>query len=1044
MRALPAVMSVCAALLCACRCGALEPRIAVVGSDVADLGPILSSLQLAAVPALSLAEVPEGVGAVLVLACAYPRPTELSAGDVGRLEAMAASGVGVYLEYPSCSGPCFGASVGSEPKRAVHQRLVALRPFGELKPEDLLDEHDGAYVPLTALPAGSDTLLEYDLAYGTYDRIARPDNSAFSLTVDLGTVRRLTAVGQRYGAGQPNYRPESVELWLSQDGESFSRAGRMAGAPMPGTVQFDTGGASARYVRLVARKWRRSPVTDFFFMGEVEVVDAEGANVALGAAYALQSECEQSAAYRDNGSKLTDGRIEGLYSDGLSVGWGTAAPEETTFPGLVRIQWGKGAVLLSAPRISDFAARNFRPVARWEALWRHILLELLPAESREQMASRYVPLEAHTEPRVWATPGTQVRLVVRSAPDARVTAASSQHGALRLEQGEDGALRAGFTATPGTHSIDVRSETEQGTARRVVTFDCRSREEKYREALDRNMAWFLRSGVLPAQDGSEGIISQVCMAWLDSGLKDPLGSPFRVDCNAMSAQALYLYGMLSGDERYRTIARNIADTVLAHQYTDPALPSLGGFPWLYENSDTIYFWDDNSRIGDALLWLYHWTGEERYLRGALLGAELFRQVAREDGCVHRHAISKGDLDRIGREAYRQYSDGTDVDYRLAHWWTLAAVTGGETYGRLAETTSRTWLGHAGIEGSAYVARYRGDAAGEHLRKLAESFLSSPMVVRHGMVTTHGGEYQRAFTGDCGIATRDGEPLTDQIYGTPWVFRAGVRAWRATGDETCRRLCETVGDYLVRIQFRHEDPRLDGCWMRGFDVEQWDYFGAPYDPQYGPYSAYTGWMNSVASSAFAWYLMEADPFIPTGAHPQAAELAAEVRRLSPPQVSERENVALGCPYVVSDGASEAYRDDGRKLTDGVADGHYGDKQSVGWYLPQESSGSGDGVGMHVVVTLDLERARSLKLITQTYGAGVGAYNPDLVRVSLSRDGGEFTDVAQSPIEGRGGGLLWLVLPGPVEARFVRFELSKRRRGPTSDFLFVGEIRAYEEP
>jgi hypothetical protein len=1021
---------------------AAGPAVTVVGTDLGDLAPIFSALQLEPRLVASVAEIPRDARSVLVLASDYPRPRVLSASECDALEGLVGLGARVFVEYATLAPgtTCCGLCPVSAPQRAIHQRLVVLRQMGGLAPEDLLEEHDGAFIAPGAPPPHAETLLEYDLAYGTYRRIPAPDRSAYTVTVDLGDVYELTGVSQRYGAGQPNYTPESVELWLSEESRQFSLVERLERDAMPETVRFGLERVRARYVRLVARKSRRSPVTDFLFMGEIEVMDGSGRNVAPGRPYELTSQGEQAAAYRDNGRKLTDGLVEGHYSDGLSVGFGTgAATEGQTLPAILRVPWERGLCVFSAPAISSYTTRNFRLQSRWEELWRQLVLDLMPAESRAAVASAYVPLEAHTEPRVWAEPGAEVKLSVRTVPGAQVAAVSAQQGELALGPEADGSLVARFVAAPGTDRIEVRAATETGQATQVVLFDCRSREDKYRQAVDRNMGWFSASGVLPAADGSQGIHSQVCMAWLDGGFQNPLGSPFRVDCNAMSAQAFYLYGRLTGEQRYLRLARNIADTVLSHQYTDETRPSLGGFPWLYENSDIIYFWDDNCRIGTALLWLYHWTGEERYLRGALLNAELFRQVAREDGCVHRHAISRGALDALGREAYRQYSDGADPDFRIMHWWTLAAVTGDETYAHLARLTTDTWVQQVGLRGASHAAFYAGAApVRERLGKLAESFLADPAVAQHGMLTVHGGEYERAFVGDCGIATEDGEPLTDQIYGTPWYFRAAVRGWKASGDEACRRMAQTVGDYLVRIQFSSPDPRLDGCWMRGFDVQAWDYYGAPYDPQYGPYAAYTGWMNAIASEAFCWYLLDEPPFVPLQTDPRAAAMVEEVRKLSPSLVSDGPNVALGCRYTLSAAAAEAYADDGIKLTDGVADGHYQDHASVGWHLQEV------GQEREVRVTVDLGQSRRLKLMTQSYGAGVGDYNPDRVALWASADGREFVPVAHRIIEGRGGGYLWVMPADPVEARFLRFDLLKRRRGPSTDFLFAGEIRAYEEP
>lgn len=1017
-----------------------DPLVWVVADHLADLPPILRSMRLPVALVSTIGELPRGAATVLVLADTYPTPRRLTLADTARLRSLADDGARIYLEFvqPEGGGSCFGVPVDTTPGRPLYERLVVCAAMGTLQPEDLLEEHDGASLAIGLLPPDSQVLLEYDRCLGTYRRQPWPENGIFAVTVDLGDRLGLEQCSQRYGAGQPNYRPESVELWLSDDDRQYRFAGRVA--EVAETVQFKLGGESARYVRLVARKLRRSAVTDFLFMGELEVRDTSGRNAALGRPYRLESPHPQAGGgYADDGRKLTDGVVEGLYTDHRSVGWGTPLPRPaTTAPALVAVPVGRGEVLLSAGRLSDFRLRNFRLTERWEELWRQIVLRLLPPEARMAVGGRYVALQAHTEPRDWVEPGTPVRLVVQAPPTAEVVARRTGGEAIALVDLGDGRWEAELQPEAGQHRYLVTAQTEAGQARVVVALEASPRRTRYREALDRNIRWFLRSGVLPRADGSEGVYSQVCLAWLDSQPPgyDWLGSPFRTDCNAMTLEAFYLYGLLTGDTRYRQMACRIADTVVAHQFQDASRASLGGFPWLYESCDVIYFWDDNCRISTALTWLYHWTDDERYLRSAGLCAELFRQVARDDGCVHRHAITREDLDALGREAYREGAQGVDADFRLMHWWTLAAATGDPIYRALAETVGDVWGAEAGWQGLPYLARYTDDAdARQRLHELATAYLRSPAVQRYGAPTVGGGGYELAYEGDCGIATADGEPLTDQLYSTSWLFLWMLRAWRATSDGACRQACESLGDYLVRIQVTSPDRRLDGCWMRGFDAEHWEYYGAPYDPAYGPYSAYTGWMNAIIAQALAWYLLDEDPFVLLAKAPKGASLVRELRALNPKLISDGPNLALGCPYTLSEPANPDYADDGGKLTDGVIDGGYADHRSVGWSLPAV------GDSLTVSMELDLGQERPVRLITQQYGAGRGTYNPDEVQVLGSADGRQFVELGSRRFGTHGAGLLWLPLPQADRVRYLRFRFSKQRRDDVTDFLFVGETKAF---
>jgi hypothetical protein len=334
---------------------------------------------------------------------------------------------------------------------------------------------------------------------------------------------------------------------------------------------------------------------------------------------------------------------------------------------------------------------------------------------------------------------------------------------------------------------------------------------------------------------------------------------------------------------------------------------------------------------------------------------------------------------------------------------------------------------------------RGESASDlatGLREQWRGYLNDASVKRYGVPLTGPGDYAAAFTGDCSISTGADDPLTDQLYVTPHLL---LQAWWgrcATGDEQCLQAFHGIGDYLVRIQYESDDPRIDGAWMRGFDVEHWEVYGAPYDPAYGPYSAYTGWMNAFAATAFAQYLMRADALPPSRPLAgRAAEVLAEVRAERPPKPRPA-NIARGATYTLSVALVGAYDDTGDELTDGILDGPYADGRSVGWALA-------DGGEITVAVTVDLGAARRVAAVAQRYGAGRASYCPDRIEVRCGADPAGLRKAASVEDGGAGAGRRFIALDAPVTARYVRFVLTKRRTSPVTDFLFVGETEAFEE-
>ena len=57
--------------------------------------------------------------------------------------------------------------------------------------------------------------------------------------------------------------------------------------------------------------------------------------------------------------------------------------------------------------------------------------------------------------------------------------------------------------------------------------------------------------------------------------------------------------------------------------------------------------------------------------------------------------------------------------------------------------------------------------------------------------------------------------------------------------------------MCRIQVKSKSQNyLDGCWMRGFDYELWEYYGSSADNGWGAWCVESGWTNSWIAATFA--------------------------------------------------------------------------------------------------------------------------------------------------------------------------------------------------
>lgn len=1012
-----------------------EPQqLLLIAEEKTDFIPILKELHIPFEHFTSLSALDNlsNYSSLILSSLNYPEPNILSEELMGKIKSFVENGGRAFIEYSlSPNKELFGIQFTS-PRRMLHERLIVSSEHyltRELERDTLLEEHNSAFIQ--PLNTRGDIILHYGKVLGTY-KLFQPQYWV-EVNMDFGQVYTLSLLRQRYGASIFDYCPEKVEVYLSKDGKLFQLAGNAEGDLLPQMVEIDLQGWEARYLKIKLYKYKRSPTTDWLFLGEIEVMDEKGENIALHKPYSLSP--PPSSLYPDGyPPKLTDGLIEGHYSDKLSIGWTTPSPPSPLQPALLVFPMGKGEIILSCLKISDFKSRFFRPSEKWETLLRNIALYVLPTEERRRAETSYIPLKTWTEPQKWVNPGEKISLFVQTRPGVSLEA-KLDGKEIFLTEIENGKWCGSFQLMEeGMHQITIMGRYEGLTNTKKLEIEVKERKRKYREVLDRNIDWFLRSGVMPKVDGSEGVYNQRCIAWFDGGPLESLPSPYRIDCNAKSALAFYLYGKLTGDDRFKKIAENIIDFMLPHQLTDPKRPSYGGWTWLHEGIDTIYFWDDNTRTTMCLLYLYKETGNEKYLLPALRTLELCRGVAHADGLITRTAVEPEELDEIGRSAYKQFQQGIAPDFDLLRWFSGYGITGDEKYKNLGEICLRCWKHFSTVRGLPIAYYYTKD---QGIKKIIidywRSYLEIPDVKKWGVFRVNAPDYALAFEGDCSITTHLDDPLSDQLYQTSFQLLHAWWSFIATGDPVCLEAFHKIGDFLARIQMESNDERINGAWVRGWDLENWECFGAPYDPNYGPYSAYTGWMNSIIDIAYSLYLLNENPFPPIVNDEIARALLEKVRKETPKDKIGEENIALGCHYDLTPLPEGKYTDTPPgKLTDGLIDGHYEDGLSVGWHIPQ-------GGSLEVKMKLDLGQQREIAMVAQRYGAGVPGYIPNEVVVIAGENETDLKEIVRC--KPQQAGFLYVPLPQPINARFIEFVVKKVCFSPTQDFLFIGETLVF---
>ncbi|HEY3562174.1 MAG TPA: hypothetical protein VGL05_32125 [Kribbella sp.] len=590
---------------------------------------------------------------------------------------------------------------------------------------------------------------------------------------------------------------------------------------------------------------------------------------------------------------LTYGSVAGTHK-------AVFGPPEHTYPALLDIPVEAGRLLYATTALSHYLQGRYKPVRRWRRLLELIVAELTGTDAPPD-------LEVFTEPRVWAASGEPVKLVVRTTAEPQAD--------VELLEVSPGRYESEPTVLPdGEHTFAVGEHTTS-----VIVGP---RTERYRRMVDRGIAWFDKAGMFyDAPDGSKGVAE---------GFSNEIGFdgklPFRPvprgDCYTQTAHAFRMYADLADFPRGRTIAANLMRHVVEEEQLTDRNPLYGAFEPRGTRTDLTatnnLFADDGGWIalfalisGDTESGL---RGVESLIRTA--NTELGLQV--DPWRTPSTLMVKG-WDEFGRSPIE---DGLDL---TSHWQSSAlcaylyayGVTGEPSYLEIAERGLDHMASHhprARLETSrtCEAGRFLLPLAGGYFYTRKPLYLQTMLKLAEYLKSRQGPDGGFAeWDGKCppsneaygvdeaSIFQANGDPVTDQLYGTPFAAWALPIVHQITGEPVFEELAHGVLDYLSRIQIDDpDDEQLDGTWQRAFDFDGWEYFGSNADLGWGPYCVETGWSVAPSLIAAMQYLRGGQFFPEPGVRDQR-DLVAKVR-------AEFASIANGEPAE----PSFHRRDDGR--------------------------------------------------------------------------------------------------------------------------------------
>jgi len=328
----------------------------------------------------------------------------------------------------------------------------------------------------------------------------------------------------------------------------------------------------------------------------------------------------------------------------------------------------------------------------------------------------------------------------------------------------------------------------------------------------------------------------------DLGLRKNL----RPDAELLTGALFASAGALWNRRDLTEIGCNLADALLERNIQRP-----DGLFWWIDHVKTVYA-SDNGRDGLALWQLWKTTGKLKYKEAALRLAEGMLRWLAEDGLCSGYFY--GDEIPEGWESSSNpvfYAEMTAFLLQLKEErYQRAALRMVENIGKTFPavspfgfsdnfTYSRWLLMLAAVH---YYTSY--DVSGKIVPVL--QFFEDLQEPCGGLGET---PIRMENHPEAGIAAGDGtDSVADLLYCNNFVLNALSILIRLPAKkqlnlpmEKIRTLYGKLRDFWLRIQIVSSDPRLDGGWMRSFDMETGEYFGLNKDLDWGAYCIMAGWV-----------------------------------------------------------------------------------------------------------------------------------------------------------------------------------------------------------
>ena len=384
-----------------------------------------------------------------------------------------------------------------------------------------------------------------------------------------------------------------------------------------------------------------------------------------------------------------------------------------------------------------------------------------------------------------------------------------------------------------------------------------------KQTIDNGMDWFLKSGILPKEDGSLGVYENI------HSIRSDVSKDRRPDCHSHTALLFYLYGEYAKDPEWTERSHRLLNYLFkaGYQDTDPNSATYGFWKWFQspKSKPEQIFTDDNSWVALVLLYLYRKTGQTIYKERGLLTAYALLNTQNKKG-LRPECIREQELIKKG-PAYFQNSTIASMNPHfeaIAHVAFIQAyyVTKDEKFLETAFKGTLTMLDNKSdlkfmYSKTAGYSRFllsladmyavtKSDTILEGLYEVLD-YLTENQHKQGGIEESDNPDPERYGTEDTGVFRMNGEGIADQLYTNNFLLMNVWEAWKATGDTKIKKIHEKLAHFLSNIQITSQRKEFDGGWMRSYHLDSGEYFGNNGDTGWGAYVIESGWTNAIILS-----------------------------------------------------------------------------------------------------------------------------------------------------------------------------------------------------